>query len=206
MTICSIVPAPSSPLNMSCCPASTTAPGEARALIRLLHGIRSKVNLIPFNPFAGTAYQTSSPETIRAFRDRIIKGGIMATIRKTRGDDILAACGQLAGSVRARTYGLREKPMIPHRSPGIVTEQERSRRHPNRPASSPDPRRQNRRPPLGRRSAGGRAGDDGHRHRRRSRHHRAMRAVDSGGRRNGAHHRQHAARRRRRRQYPNPSG
>jgi 23S rRNA (adenine2503-C2)-methyltransferase len=92
-------------------------PGEARALIRLLHGIRSKVNLIPFNPFAGTAYQTSSPETIRAFRDRIIKGGIMATIRKTRGDDILAACGQLAGSVRARTYGLREKPMIPHRSP-----------------------------------------------------------------------------------------
>jgi 23S rRNA (adenine2503-C2)-methyltransferase len=79
------------------------SPAQARALARLLKGHPAKVNLIPFNPFPGTRYQRSKPETIRAFLDQVLKGGVMATIRKTRGDDIDAACGQLAGRVIDRT-------------------------------------------------------------------------------------------------------
>jgi 23S rRNA (adenine2503-C2)-methyltransferase len=79
------------------------SPAQARALARLLRGHPAKVNLIPFNPFPGTQYRRSSPEAIRAFLDQVLKGGVMATIRKTRGDDIDAACGQLAGRVIDRT-------------------------------------------------------------------------------------------------------
>jgi len=75
------------------------SPAQARALARLLKGHPAKVNLIPFNPFPGTQYRRSSPAAIRAFLDQVLKGGVMATIRKTRGDDIDAACGQLAGRV-----------------------------------------------------------------------------------------------------------
>ena len=84
-------------------------PACARALVRLVHGLRCKVNLIPFNPFPGAEYVCSSKEAIYAFRDRLLKSSVMTTIRKTRGDDILAACGQLAGDVRARTFGLGAK-------------------------------------------------------------------------------------------------
>jgi 23S rRNA (adenine2503-C2)-methyltransferase len=79
------------------------SPAQARALARLLRGRPAKVNLIPFNPFPGTQYRRSRPEAIRAFLDQVLKGGVMATIRKTRGDDIDAACGQLAGRVIDRT-------------------------------------------------------------------------------------------------------
>jgi 23S rRNA (adenine2503-C2)-methyltransferase len=79
------------------------SPAQARALARLLKGHPAKVNLIPFNPFPGTQYRRSRPEAIRAFLDQVLKGGVMATIRKTRGDDIDAACGQLAGRVIDRT-------------------------------------------------------------------------------------------------------
>ncbi len=79
------------------------SPAQARALARLLKGHPAKVNLIPFNPFPGTKYRRSSPEVIRAFLDQVLKGGVMATIRRTRGDDIDAACGQLAGRVVDRT-------------------------------------------------------------------------------------------------------
>ena len=79
------------------------SPAQARALARLLKGHPAKVNLIPFNPFPGTKYRRSSRETILAFLDQVLKGGVMATIRKTRGDDIDAACGQLAGRVVDRT-------------------------------------------------------------------------------------------------------
>jgi 23S rRNA (adenine2503-C2)-methyltransferase len=79
------------------------SPAQARALARLLRGHPAKVNLIPFNPFPGTQYRRSRPEVIRTFLDQILKGGVMATIRKTRGDDIDAACGQLAGRVIDRT-------------------------------------------------------------------------------------------------------
>ncbi|HTQ36369.1 MAG TPA: 23S rRNA (adenine(2503)-C(2))-methyltransferase RlmN [Steroidobacteraceae bacterium] len=78
------------------------SPAQARALARLLRGHPAKVNLIPFNPFPGTRYRRSSPAAIRAFLDQVLKGGVMATIRKTRGDDIDAACGQLAGRVTDR--------------------------------------------------------------------------------------------------------
>jgi 23S rRNA (adenine2503-C2)-methyltransferase len=79
------------------------SPAQARALARLLKGHPAKVNLIPFNPFPGTAYRRSKPEAIRTFLDQVLKGGVMATIRRTRGDDIDAACGQLAGKVIDRT-------------------------------------------------------------------------------------------------------
>ncbi len=76
---------------------------HAKALIRLLEGTPSKVNLIPFNPFPGTHYQASPAERVEAFRMRLKRSGIIATTRKTRGDDIDAACGQLVGKVRDRT-------------------------------------------------------------------------------------------------------
>jgi 23S rRNA (adenine2503-C2)-methyltransferase len=76
---------------------------HAKALIRLLEGTPSKVNLIPFNPFPGSRYRVSPPERVEAFRQRLKRSGIIATTRKTRGDDIDAACGQLVGKVRDRS-------------------------------------------------------------------------------------------------------
>lgn len=76
---------------------------HARALIRLLEGTPSKMNLIPFNPFPGTDYTSSPPERIEVFRQKLMKAGIMAILRKTRGDDIDAACGQLVGKVQDRS-------------------------------------------------------------------------------------------------------
>ncbi len=78
-------------------------PGHARELIKLLRDIPSKVNLIPFNPFPQTNYKCSSPETIDKFSDLLIKAGLITMTRKTRGDDIDAACGQLAGKVLDKT-------------------------------------------------------------------------------------------------------
>jgi len=75
---------------------------HARQLIRLLEGTPSKLNLIPFNPFPGTEYRCSPPERIEAFRQRLMKAGVIAITRKTRGDDIDAACGQLVGRVQNR--------------------------------------------------------------------------------------------------------
>jgi 23S rRNA (adenine2503-C2)-methyltransferase len=76
---------------------------QAKALIRLLEGTPSKVNLIPFNTFPGTQYRASPPERVEAFRERLKRSGIIATTRKTRGDQIAAACGQLVGRVKDRT-------------------------------------------------------------------------------------------------------
>jgi 23S rRNA (adenine2503-C2)-methyltransferase len=78
-------------------------PEHATQLIKLLRDVPAKVNLIPFNPFPMTQYQRSSQATIDAFRDRLISNGINTITRKTRGDDIDAACGQLAGEVKDRT-------------------------------------------------------------------------------------------------------
>ncbi len=78
-------------------------PEHARQLVKLLRRIPSKLNLIPFNPFPGTIYRCSPPERIRAFQEIVMAGGLIATVRKTRGDDIDAACGQLAGQVKDRT-------------------------------------------------------------------------------------------------------
>jgi 23S rRNA (adenine2503-C2)-methyltransferase len=79
------------------------SPAQARALARLLKGHPAKVNLIPFNPFPGTQYRRSPPQTIQRFRDELLQRGVLATIRRTRGEDIDAACGQLAGRVIDRT-------------------------------------------------------------------------------------------------------
>jgi 23S rRNA (adenine2503-C2)-methyltransferase len=76
---------------------------DARALARLLRGRPAKVNLIPFNPFPGTRYACSPADVMDAFCTELWNSGVVATIRRTRGDDIAAACGQLAGQVRDRT-------------------------------------------------------------------------------------------------------
>lgn len=78
-------------------------PAHAKALIRILSHVPSKVNLIPFNPFPGTEYRGSSPDTIRRFSEILHAAGLISTTRKTRGDDIDAACGQLVGKVNDRT-------------------------------------------------------------------------------------------------------
>ena len=79
------------------------SPAQARALARLLKGHPAKVNLIPFNPFPGTRYRRSPAQVIQRFRDELLQRGLLATIRRTRGEDIDAACGQLAGRVIDRT-------------------------------------------------------------------------------------------------------
>jgi 23S rRNA (adenine2503-C2)-methyltransferase len=84
---------------------------QAEALLDLLRGdgtvarpgLPSKVNLIPFNPFPASGLKRSPPERIAAFARALHDGGIVTTVRKTRGDDIAAACGQLAGEVQDRT-------------------------------------------------------------------------------------------------------
>ena len=78
-------------------------PEHAHELVRLLQGRPGKVNLIPFNPFPGTQYRRSTPAAIERFRDICNSHGVIATTRRTRGDDIDAACGQLVGRVRDRT-------------------------------------------------------------------------------------------------------
>jgi len=75
---------------------------HADELADLLDGRPAKVNLIPFNTFPGTVYSRSGVETIRFFQNRLRDRGIVATTRRTRGDDIDAACGQLAGKVSDR--------------------------------------------------------------------------------------------------------
>jgi 23S rRNA (adenine2503-C2)-methyltransferase len=76
---------------------------HARELAALLRGRPAKLNLIPFNPFPGTQFRRSPMPVITRFRDELIRRGVLATIRRTRGDDIDAACGQLAGRVQDRT-------------------------------------------------------------------------------------------------------
>ncbi|HKJ18126.1 MAG TPA: 23S rRNA (adenine(2503)-C(2))-methyltransferase RlmN [Xanthomonadales bacterium] len=78
-------------------------PEHARKLVKLLRRLPSKLNLIPFNPFPGTSYRCSSAEKINKFKEIVMAGGLIATVRKTRGDDIDAACGQLAGKFKDRT-------------------------------------------------------------------------------------------------------
>ena len=78
-------------------------PEHARQLVKLLRRLPSKLNLIPFNPFPGTQFRCASDESIRRFQKIVMAGGLIATVRKTRGDDIDAACGQLVGKVMDRT-------------------------------------------------------------------------------------------------------
>ena len=79
-------------------------PEQAQELVDLLKGnVSCKLNLIPFNPFPASGLKRSPRERVMAFAEVLIKAGIVTTVRKTRGDDIDAACGQLAGEVQDRT-------------------------------------------------------------------------------------------------------
>ncbi|MEO3712882.1 MULTISPECIES: 23S rRNA (adenine(2503)-C(2))-methyltransferase RlmN [Roseateles] len=79
-------------------------PEQAEELVRLLKGkVPCKLNLIPFNPFPASGLKRSPKERVQAFAEVLIRAGIVTTVRKTRGDDIDAACGQLAGEVQDRT-------------------------------------------------------------------------------------------------------
>lgn len=83
---------------------------HARELIKLVQDVPCKFNLIPFNSFHDSGFKRSSAEAVRVFRDVLMQAGLVATVRKTRGGDIAAACGQLAGQVKdktRRTAGLK---------------------------------------------------------------------------------------------------
>jgi len=86
---------------------------HAKALIRLLEGVPAKMNLIPFNPFPGSPYRTSPPERVEQFRQRLLRSGLMSITRKTRGDDIDAACGQLVGRVQDRSGRQSRRAAVP---------------------------------------------------------------------------------------------
>ena len=76
---------------------------QAKLLVQIVKEVPCKFNLIPFNPFPNSGYLCSDKQTINEFKSVLIEAGIIATIRKTRGDDIDAACGQLAGLVQDKT-------------------------------------------------------------------------------------------------------
>ena len=88
------------------------APDHARELARTLSTVPSKVNLIPFNPFPESGFEKTHPDRVRLFQKILIEAGFIATVRKTRGDDIDAACGQLAGQVVNR---MKHRPVQIHR-------------------------------------------------------------------------------------------
>jgi 23S rRNA (adenine2503-C2)-methyltransferase len=69
---------------------------DARRLVQLLHGLRAKVNLIPFNPFPGAVHLPTPRARIVRFQEALLSHGVHATVRESRGQDIQAACGQLA--------------------------------------------------------------------------------------------------------------
>ena len=88
-------------------------PEHARQLVALVRqhatgGVWCKFNLIPFNPFPASGLRRSPQERVQAFAKILLDAGIVTTVRKTRGDDIDAACGQLAGDVKDRT-GVEER-------------------------------------------------------------------------------------------------
>ncbi|MCF4165401.1 23S rRNA (adenine(2503)-C(2))-methyltransferase RlmN [Zavarzinia compransoris] len=83
------------------------SPADARALVRLIKGIPAKVNLIPFNPWPGAPFERSTPEAIKTFSQIVFDAGYASPVRTPRGEDIMAACGQLkSDSVRQRKADL----------------------------------------------------------------------------------------------------
>jgi 23S rRNA (adenine2503-C2)-methyltransferase len=91
------------------------APDHAQQLARLLESVPAKVNLIPFNPFPESGFETTAMDRVKRFQQVMLDAGYIATIRKTRGDDIDAACGQLAGQVVNR---MKKKTVRIHSHPG----------------------------------------------------------------------------------------
>jgi len=96
-------------------------PEHADQLNQLLTGKPAKVNLIPFNPFEGNDFSRSEADTITRFQNRLRKKGLVATTRKTRGDDIDAACGQLAGKVSDRVRVRLGEKKLSDRKLGVAT-------------------------------------------------------------------------------------
>jgi 23S rRNA (adenine2503-C2)-methyltransferase len=94
---------------------------DARALLALTRKVSCKFNIIPFNPFPGSEYRRPGAERVRRFTEILLAAGKVATTRKTRGDDITAACGQLAGQVRNRRAASRVLPRA-NRQPAIFLE------------------------------------------------------------------------------------
>ena len=84
------------------------SPAEARQLVRLLDGIPAKVNLIPFNPWPGTEFECSSPEAIERFSDILYEANLSAPVRTPRGQDIMAACGQLRSESQRQKKSVRD--------------------------------------------------------------------------------------------------
>jgi 23S rRNA (adenine2503-C2)-methyltransferase len=84
------------------------SPADARELVRLLKGVPAKINLIPFNPWPGTAFECSDDATIEAFSDIVFNAGYASPVRTPRGRDILAACGQL----KSETEKLRARALL----------------------------------------------------------------------------------------------
>ncbi|MEO6146665.1 MAG: 23S rRNA (adenine(2503)-C(2))-methyltransferase RlmN [Sulfuriferula sp.] len=89
-------------------------PEHARQLIELVRDVPCKFNLIPFNPFPDSGYRCSRNDAIRRFRDMLMQAGHIVTTRKTRGDDIDAACGQLAGQVQDKTRRVMRRMEVSH--------------------------------------------------------------------------------------------
>jgi 23S rRNA (adenine2503-C2)-methyltransferase len=88
-------------------------PEHARQLLSLVKDVPCKFNLIPFNPFPDSGYKTSTRDNIARFRDILMQEEYVVTTRKTRGDDIDAACGQLAGQVQDKTRRVEKRQSIP---------------------------------------------------------------------------------------------
>lgn len=92
---------------------------HAKELVELLKRIPCKLNLIPFNPFPESGLKRSSTARVQDFAKRLMDSGIITTVRKTRGDDIAAACGQLAGDVQDRT-NVRERMQVVKFDRGVL--------------------------------------------------------------------------------------
>jgi len=90
------------------------SPAQARELVKLLADVPSKLNLIPFNPFPDSGFGRTDATAVRRFQQILLDAGFVATVRKTRGDDIDAACGQLAGQVVNR---MKKKTVRIHPTP-----------------------------------------------------------------------------------------
>jgi 23S rRNA (adenine2503-C2)-methyltransferase len=78
--------------------------GDAKRLIKMLHGLPSKVNLIPWNPFAGAQFERPERGRIQSFKELLLAAGVNATIRESRGSEELAACGQLGQPAKAAEW------------------------------------------------------------------------------------------------------
>jgi 23S rRNA (adenine2503-C2)-methyltransferase len=90
---------------------------HASELVALVRDVPCKLNLIPFNPFPGSEFRTSPRSRITAFQKHLMDAGIVTTVRRTRGDDIAAACGQLAGQVKDRTKRRLATRIVPVAAP-----------------------------------------------------------------------------------------